>query len=70
MTEKRLTRLDMRIEMVHGERGTRRAHKGCNELGLGRHQGRAVGRKLSAATSDLACVALFTLRLNSYNDQH
>lgn len=38
----------MRIEMVHGERGTRRTREGCNELGLRRHQGKADGRVVSS----------------------
>jgi hypothetical protein len=40
VTKRRLTGLDMRIEMVYGERGARSAREGSNELGLGRHQGK------------------------------
>ena len=40
MTKRRPTGLDMRVKVVLGERGARRTRKGCNELGLGRHQGR------------------------------
>lgn len=36
--------------MVYGERGTRSAHKGCDELGLGWHRGRQMD-ELSAAAS-------------------
>ncbi len=38
--KKRLTGLDMRIEVVDGERGTRHANEGRSELGVGGHQSR------------------------------
>jgi hypothetical protein len=34
--------------MVYGERGTRSARKGCDELGLGWHRGQADGRVVSS----------------------
>jgi hypothetical protein len=48
VAKRALTGLDVRIEMVYGERGARSAREGSNELGLGRHQGRADGRVVSS----------------------
>ena len=59
MTKRRLTGLDMRVEMVYGERGARSAREGSSELGLGRHQGKAEMDELSAAASDFGVASRF-----------